>query len=121
MEAASPEVLRAGLLEIRPDEYLVHAGERPIPLTVREFALLCALARRAGRVVSRGELYSVVWQRPFRSDDRSVDVYVRKLRRKLELALPEWSFIHTHFGFGYRFAPERMGLSHDFHNSVTPG
>ena len=119
MEAASPEVLRAGLLEIRPDEYLVLAGGRPLALTVREFALLCALARRAGRIVTRAELYAVVWQRPFRSDDRSVDVYVRKVRRKLEVALPGWGFIHTHFGFGYRFAPESSGLSHDFHNSVT--
>jgi DNA-binding response OmpR family regulator len=66
--------------------------------------------------VSRAELYTAVWRRPFRKEDRSVDVYVRKLRQKLESALPDWRFIHTHFGFGYRFAPE---LSHDFHNSVT--
>lgn len=110
MEAASPEVLRAGELEIRPDEYLVLAEGRPLPLTVRELGVLCALARRRGRIVSRPELYAVVWQRPFRSDDRSVDVYVRKLRRKLEEALPDWSFIHTHFGFGYRFAPERRAV-----------
>jgi DNA-binding response OmpR family regulator len=41
-----------------------------------------------------------------RAGDRSVDVYVRKLRVKLEHALPHWRFIHTHFGFGYRLAPE---------------
>jgi DNA-binding response OmpR family regulator len=41
-----------------------------------------------------------------RSRDRSVDVYVRKLRVKLDAALPGWSFIHTHFGFGYRLAAE---------------
>jgi DNA-binding response OmpR family regulator len=51
-----------------------------------------------------------------RADDRSVDVYVHKLRSKLADALPEWRFIHTHFGFGYRFQPER---SHLFHNSAT--
>jgi DNA-binding winged helix-turn-helix (wHTH) protein len=38
--------------------------------------------------------------------DRSVDVYVRKLRVKLEAALPGWSFIHTHFGLGYRLAAD---------------
>jgi hypothetical protein len=38
--------------------------------------------------------------------DRSVDVFVRKLRQKLEKASPEWRYIHTHFGIGYRFAPE---------------
>lgn len=41
-----------------------------------------------------------------RPGDRSVDVYIRKLRVKLDSALPEWSFIHTHFGFGYRLAAE---------------
>jgi DNA-binding response OmpR family regulator len=51
-----------------------------------------------------------------RADERSVDVYVHKLRCKLARALPEWRFIHTHFGFGYRFQPER---SHLFHNTAT--
>ena len=51
-----------------------------------------------------------------RASDRSVDVYVHKLRAKLALALPEWSFIHTHFGFGYRFSPER---SQRFHRTAT--
>jgi DNA-binding response OmpR family regulator len=45
-----------------------------------------------------------------------VDVYVHKLRVKLEQALPEWDYIHTHVGFGYRLHPER---SHDFHDAVT--
>jgi DNA-binding response OmpR family regulator len=120
MEAAIPATphgaLRAGALEIRAAEYLVLADGRPVPMTVREFGLLCALAERRGRIVSRPELYAVVWQRPFPKGDRSIDVYVRKLRHKLELELPEWSFIHTHFGFGYRFAPEP---SHLFHNAAT--
>jgi DNA-binding response OmpR family regulator len=116
VEAASPEVLRAEPLEIRPDEFLALASGHPVALTVREFQLLCALARRRDRIVSRAELYAVVWQRPFRSEDRSVDVYVRKLRKRLDDALPGWRFIHTHFGFGYRFSPE---LSHVFHNAAT--
>lgn len=77
---------------------------------------MTALARRAGRIVSREELYVVVWGGQFHSYDRSVDVYVSKLRAKLEDALPEWRYIHTHFGFGYRFAPEP---SHVFHTSLT--
>jgi DNA-binding response OmpR family regulator len=117
METATLETtVIAGALEIRPEEYLVLAAGRPVPMTVRELGLLCALAERPGRIVSRPELYAVVWQRPFPKGDRSVDVYVRKLRHKLEEALPEWRFIHTHFGFGYRFAPE---LSHLFHNTAT--
>ena len=112
MEAATHEVLREGGLEIRPAEYLALAKGQPIALTVRELSLLCALARRSGRIVSREELYAVVWNRPFRKEERSVDVYVRKLRAKLEAALPQERYIHTHFGFGYRFHRE---LSHPFH------
>ena len=106
VEAATHEVLREGGLEIRPDEFLALARGRPLSLTVRELSLLCALARRSGRIVSREELYAVVWHRPFRKEERSVDVYVRKLRGKLETALPNERYIHTHFGFGYRFHRE---------------
>lgn len=89
---------------------------RPVMLSVREFALLVALAQRPDRVVSRDELHQRVWGSPLRKDDRSVDVYVRKLRAKLAGALPEWRFIHTHIGFGYRFASER---SQDLHARAT--
>jgi DNA-binding response OmpR family regulator len=110
------EVIKTGELEIRPSEYLVLAGGRALTLSLRELELLAALARREGRIVPREELYTTVWEAPMRADDRSVDVYVHKLRSKLAEALPEWRFIHTHFGFGYRFQPER---SHVFHNSAT--
>ena len=113
MEASRAfEVIRAGRLEIRPDEFVALADGQRLELTARELSLLAALARRGGRIVSRAELYAVVWNRQFRKDDRSVDVYVRKLRAKLETALPEWRFIHTHFGFGYRFKPEPSQLFH---------
>jgi DNA-binding response OmpR family regulator len=108
--------LQVGALEIRPQEFRVYVGGRALDLTSRELALLTALAEREGRIVSREELFDAVWQRPFRTDDRSVDVYVRKLRAKLSGASPDLSFIHTHFGFGYRLSPEP---SHLFHNSAT--
>jgi DNA-binding response OmpR family regulator len=104
--AQAGEVIRAGELEIRPAEYLALAAGRALTLSVRELELLAALGRRQGRIVPRGELYETVWGAPMRAADRSVDVYVHKLRAKLANALPEWSFIHTHFGFGYRFQPE---------------
>ena len=110
------EVLRAGALEVRPGEYVVRAGGRTLSMSVRELDLLAALARRRGRVVPREELYVTVWGAPLREHDRSVDVYIHKLRTKLAVALPEWSFIHTHFGFGYRFEPEH---SHAFHKTAT--
>jgi DNA-binding response OmpR family regulator len=106
MEAATkPEPLKAGEIEIRPDEFVALAGGLPLTLTVRELQLLTALVERSGRIVSREELYQVVWGEMYRKSDRSVDVYVGKLRQKLEEALPGRYLIHTHFGFGYRFAP----------------
>ena len=100
------EVLEIGPLQIVPDEHLARAGGRALMLSIRELRLLTELARRADRIVEREQLFSLVWGREMRSGDRSVDVYVRKLRVKLEAALPGWCFIHTHFGFGYRLAPE---------------
>jgi DNA-binding response OmpR family regulator len=113
MEAST--VLRAGDLEIRPDEFVALAAGRPLDLTVRELQLLTALVERQGRIVSRPELYAVVWGEHYRKSDRSVDVYVGKLRQKLAEVLPGRTFIHTHFGFGYRFTP----LSQDGDTQVT--
>jgi DNA-binding response OmpR family regulator len=100
------EVLQVGPLTILPDENLARASGRALMLSIRELRLLTELARHADRIMSREELFSLVWDRELRAGDRSVDVYVRKLRVKLENALPGWRFIHTHFGFGYRLAPE---------------
>ncbi len=101
------EILEVGPLQILPDEHLARAGDRALMLSIRELRLLTELARRADRIMPRDELFSLVWGREMRPGDRSVDVYVRKLRVKLEDALPDWCFIHTHFGFGYRLAAER--------------
>jgi DNA-binding response OmpR family regulator len=100
------EVLDVGPLEILPEEHLARANGRALMLSIRELRLLTELARRADRIVAREELFSLVWGREMRPGDRSVDVYVRKLRVKLQEALPGWRFIHTHFGFGYRLAAE---------------
>ena len=102
----NPDVLHAGELEIRPGEGLAVARGRALTLSVREFELLVAMARRQGAITTREELYSTVWHGDLRPGDRSVDVYVSKLRGKLEAALPDRRFIHTHQGFGYRFQPE---------------
>src|SRR3954467_10820712 len=113
MQISEPvEVLTAGDLEIRPSEHLARARGRTLSLSLRELELLAALARREGRIVARDELYETVWGAPMRGQDRSVDVYVHKLRGKLAAALPEWGFIHTHFGFGYRFQAEPSQLFH---------
>jgi DNA-binding winged helix-turn-helix (wHTH) protein len=104
--AENASTLYAGELEIRLGEGLVLATGRALTLSVREFELLAAMARRAGAIVSRNELYAEVWGGDLRVGDRSVDVYVSKLRGKLETAMPDRRFIHTHPGFGYRFQPQ---------------
>jgi len=106
MEAATKAgTLRAGDLEIRPADFTAIAGDRLLCLTARELDLLTALVERQGRIVSREELYRTVWGEHYRKSDRSVDVYVARLRHKLQDALPGRRLIHTHFGFGYRFQP----------------
>ena len=105
-ERVASEVLHAPGLEVRPDDYAVFADGRFLQLSPRELALLVALMRNFGRTIPRERLYELAWERTLREGDRSVDVFVRKLRVKLERALPQWRFIHTHFGLGYRFYPE---------------
>ena len=96
----------AGRLEIRPADHAALVDGRPLTLTVRELQLLTELAQNAERVMTRDELYSRVWHRAYRKSDRSVDVYVGRLRTKLDRALPGRRFIHTHTGIGYRFSPD---------------
>jgi two-component system response regulator BaeR len=86
MEAATNHGnLNIGALEIRSAEFMALLDGRRLELTVR---------------------YRVVWGEPYRTSDRSVDVYVGKLRQKLEQARPGRQLIHTHFGFGYRLSSD---------------
>jgi DNA-binding response OmpR family regulator len=89
MEAAmGSAALRIGQLEIRPHEFVAELDGERLALTVRELELLTALAE------------------PYRKTDRSVDVYVGKVRQKLERVNPGRELIHTHFGFGYRLSAD---------------
>ena len=76
-------------------------GEEPLPLTAREFALLTYLVRRAGRVVSKQEILAGVWDDAFEGDPNVVEVYVARLRRKLDRAGGS-RLIETVRGMGYR-------------------
>jgi DNA-binding response OmpR family regulator len=100
------EPVSAGELEIRADRFQAFVGDRSLDLTRREFELLELLAGAQGRVLEREEIYQRIWGYAMARGDRSVDVFVRKLRQKLEKASPQWRYIHTHFGVGYRFAAE---------------
>jgi len=103
---AEPEVLSVGPLVVTPSEHVARVNGRVLNLSMRELRLLIELARRPDRIVSREDLSALVWGRELRDGDRSVDVYIRKLRVKLDAAQPHLQFIHTHFGFGYRLSAE---------------
>jgi DNA-binding response OmpR family regulator len=98
--------IEAGELAIRPDRYDAYVGEQGASLSRKEFELLRQLAAADGRVLEREDIYQRVWGYTMAHGDRSVDVFVRKLRQKLEQVSPRWRYVHTHFGVGYRFAPE---------------
>jgi DNA-binding response OmpR family regulator len=96
-------------LEIRSDQYQAFVGGYALGLTRREFELLDLLAQVPGQVVEREEIYQKVWGYAMAHGDRSVDVFIRKLRQKLQRHSANWTYIHTHFGIGYRFDPEPVG------------
>ncbi len=105
---AESKPVAAGEVLIRSDRFQAFVGEQSIDLTRREFELIELLAAAEGRVLEREEIYSRLWGYTMVRGDRSVDVFVRKLRQKLEKASPGWRYIHTHFGIGYRFAAESL-------------
>src|SRR4051794_3996259 len=98
--------IAAGRLEVRADQFQAFVDGRSVELTRREFELIHLLACVQGQVLQREEIYQRVWGYAMAHGDRSVDVFVRKLRQKLERASPDWRYIHTHFGVGYRFHAE---------------
>ena len=85
-------------------------GERR--LTPTEFRLLYALALEAGRVLTRDELLQKIWGRRLtQRRDRTVDVFIRKLREKIDARAPRHSFVHTRYGVGYKLEPQPKALS----------
>jgi two-component system response regulator RegX3 len=136
--AAESGPVIAGELEIRPDQFQAFVSGDSLDLTRREFELLQLLAEAKGQVLEREAIYQRVWGYAMAHGDRSVDVFIRKLRQKLEKRSGGWSYIHTHFGVGYRFDPEphvataeaaaqaeplpvAEPASQVVHNSFTPG
>src|SRR4051794_6096722 len=100
--------LLVGEVEIRPELFQAFVKGRGGDFTRREFELLQLLAGARGQVLPREEIYERVWGYAMAHGDRSVDVFIRKLRLKLDRLSPGWRYIHTHFGIGYRLAAERV-------------
>jgi len=95
----------SGELEIDLSRFQAYIGDTSLDFTRREFEVLRLLASAPGKVLTREEIYEQVWGYRMAHGDRSVDVFVRKVRQKLDKASPKWTYIHTHFGLGYRFEP----------------
>jgi DNA-binding response OmpR family regulator len=105
--------LAVGGLVIHPEHFQAYADGVSAELTRREFELLQVLAHANGAVLRREEIYARVWGFTMSRGDRSVDVFVRKVRRKLDAVAPGRRYIHTHFGIGYRLAasPARAAVA----------
>jgi two-component system OmpR family response regulator len=101
------------LEELRIDPLSVQAyvdGE-PAGLTPTEFRLLQALASQSPRVVTRDELLQQIWGRRPTRRDRTVDVFMRKLREKIDERAPRHTFLHTRYGVGYKLEPQPKSYS----------
>jgi DNA-binding response OmpR family regulator len=100
------EPVDAEELRIDPRNVQAYVNGKSAELTPTDFLLLCALALERGRVVTRDELLQKVWGRRQSHRDRTVDVFVRKLRDKIDASGARHTFIQTRYGVGYKFEPE---------------
>jgi DNA-binding response OmpR family regulator len=116
-EPRALEPVLLGEVEVRPDQYQAFVNGDSLRLTRREYQLIELMSRAGPEVLAREQIYECLWGYEMARNDRSVDVFVHKLRRKLERASPEWRYLHTHFGIGYRLAAERVEGSsvHELH------
>lgn len=94
-------LLVAGALALDPERREARVGEQPLALTAREFDILAHLVRLAGRVVSRGDLMTAVWEEAPGSYSNIIDVYAARIRRKLE-GIPGAPVLTTVRGAGFR-------------------
>ena len=92
-----------GRLQVDPDRRTVTVAGEPIDLTRKEFDLLAYLAGRKDVVVSKRELLAEVWRQPYGGADKTLDVHLSWLRRKLGESAADPRFIHTRRGAGIRF------------------
>jgi two-component system phosphate regulon response regulator PhoB len=97
------EILRFGDLEIDISSMTVHVQGRNVMTTVREFRLLEYLATHRGRVLTRDQLLDAVWKETPFVTPRSIDVYIRRLREKIEVDPRHPQYLKTLRGIGYRF------------------
>ena len=103
-------MLQAQDVRVDPRRRRVWRGDDEIVLSRKEFDLLLALAVRAGQVVSKRELLAEVWQMPWGGADRTVDVHLSWLRRKLGESAASPRYVHSVRGVGVKLVdPARAG------------
>ena len=98
-------LLTVGGLRLDPDGHEATLDDAPLDLSRREFDLLHYLALRAGQVVTRRDLLTHVWQLPYGGADKTVDVHVSWLRRKLGETAQHPRYLHTVRGVGIKLSP----------------
>jgi DNA-binding response OmpR family regulator len=103
---AAPGVLRAGAITLNPTTYEVFINRTPVELTLKEYQLLLFLMRNSGRVFTREQLLDHVWGHDYFGGTRTVDVHIRRLRAKTELA---GDLFETVRGVGYRLVSPAAG------------
>jgi len=107
-------IIRFGMLELDRGRCRASYNGAPIPLTATEFRLLEFMMRQPGIVFNRGQLLNAVWGGDRSVMDRTVDVHILRLRKKLEAAGPHHpQFINAARGFGYSFDPENISAAND--------
>jgi len=93
-------------LRIDPRAVQAYVDGESVDLTPTEFRLLYSLALERGRVATRDELLQKIWGRRATHRDRTVDVFVRRLREKIDGPAPRHTFIQTRYGIGYKLEPQ---------------
>jgi DNA-binding response OmpR family regulator len=105
-QADRGELIQLEELRIDPVSVQAYLDGESAELTPTEFRLLHALAAESPRVVTRDELLQRIWGRNLTRRDRTVDVFVRKLREKIDARSPRHVFLHTRYGVGYKLEPQ---------------
>jgi DNA-binding response OmpR family regulator len=119
-EAQRGDPIEVEELRIDPRSVQAYVDGESVELTPTEFRLLYTLALEQGRVLTRDELLQKIWGRRLNGRDRTVDVFVRKLREKIDLRTPRHNFVQTRYGVGYKLEAQPKGSSRE-HKVSTAG
>ena len=101
--STDPPIIERGSLVITPERYSCTWDGFPVTLTVTEFLILQALARRPGVVMSRDALIEAAYTDQAYVDDRAINTHIKRLRKKFRVVDTDFDAIETVYGIGYRF------------------